>query len=71
MSYQGLPLDCSKSNNHSDEIYCEDENNIDLHEDEMKQETYDYLYYNDDEIKVTRQLELFIDLFKSLCKFYL
>ena len=37
----------------------------------MKQETYDDLNYNDDEIKVTRQLELFIDLFKSLCKFYI
>ena len=56
---------------YSDEINHEDENNIDLHEDEMKQETYDDLNYNDDEIKVTRQLELFIDLFKSLCKFYL
>ena len=42
-----------------DQINCEDENNIDLHEDDMKQGTYDDLNYNDDEIKVTRQLELF------------
>ena len=39
--------------------------------DEKEQETYNDLNYNDDEIKVTRQLELFIDLFKSLFKFYL
>ena len=64
-------MDCSKSDDHSNEINHEDENDIDLYKDEMKQETYDDLNYNDDEIKVTRQLKLFIDLFKSLFKFYL
>ena len=40
LNYQGLPLDCSKSNDHtveySDEINREDENDIDLHEDETR-----------------------------------
>ena len=59
LSYQGLPLDyCSKSNDHtvdySDEVNHKDENDIDLHKDEMKQETYNDLNYNDGEIKVTR-----------------
>ena len=47
-----------QSNDHtvdcSDEVNCKDENDIDLHKDEMKQETYNDLNYNDGEIKVTR-----------------
>ena len=48
LTYQELPLDFSKSDDHSDEINCEDESNIDLHEDEMKQETDNDLNYKDE-----------------------